>query len=256
LGNDIKEIVIIFQYGSEEDGVGGIENLGITSVWLYAVLPLIPEQTVRDALDDDKPRIELSEGDSTVISEDSLQAIKDSGKVLEIELPNGIVVRHDDGSVTVSINHASRWLLSSTPPTPPPTWQAPGLHTFNDVPKDRWPNDEVSWAQLNGITTGTSPTTFSPGDNITREQIAAMLYRYLGYIGDDEEFVPEDLLDDYTDQNNISQWAGARDGVTWAVYYEIMGQGIDWLAPRSNATRAQAVTMLYRVVGTFNIPAP
>jgi hypothetical protein len=79
-----------------------------------------------------------------------------------------------------------------------------------------------------------------------------MLYRYIG----GGRPAPVDRLDDYTDQINISQWAGAREAVNWAVYRRIMGVGTNTLNPRGNATRAEAVTMLYRVVDMFNIPAP
>ena len=65
-----------------------------------------------------------------------------------------------------------------------------------------------------------------------------------------------DSLRGYTDQNIISTWLGAREAVNWAVYHEIMGVNTNKLNPRGNATRAEAVTMLYRVVEMFNIPAP
>ena len=77
-----------------------------------------------------------------------------------------------------------------------------------------------------------------------------MLYRYIG----GEEPAPADRLGRYTDQHMISSWA--RDAVNWAVYNEIMGVGPNTLNPRGNATRAEAVTMLYRVVGIFSISAP
>ena len=91
-----------------------------------------------------------------------------------------------------------------------------------------------------------------PNNNITREQIAAMLYRHIG----GGVPIQEDRLGGYTDQNMISTWAGARDAVNWAVYHGIMGVNTTTLNPRGNATRAEAVTMLYRVVEIFDIPAP
>jgi len=112
----------------------------------------------------------------------------------------------------------------------------------------------ISWAFEEDITTG-SPAgsdTFMPNDNITREQIAAMLYRYIG----NGTPAPENRLGGYTDRNMISTWAGAREAVNWAAYNEIMGVGVTTLNPRGNATRAEAVTMLYRVVEIFDIPAP
>jgi len=111
----------------------------------------------------------------------------------------------------------------------------------------------ISWAYAERITTGSpaGSNTFMPNNNITREEIAAMLYRYVG------GGVPApDSLRGYTDHHLISTWAGARESVNWAVHHGIMGVGVTTLNPRGNATRAEAVTMLYRVVDMFNIPAP
>jgi len=126
--------------------------------------------------------------------------------------------------------------------------------TFRDMPTNPAFQNAISWASTVGITTGSpaGSSTFMPGDNITREQIAAMLYRYVG----GGMPAPVNRLGSYTDQNSISTWVGARDAVNWAVYHEIMGQNVTTLNPRGNATRAEAVTMLYRVVEKFNIPAP
>jgi len=126
--------------------------------------------------------------------------------------------------------------------------------TFRDMPGNVAFQNAISWALAEGITTG-SPAgsrTFMPNANITREQIAAMLYRYVG----GGVPAPVDRLGGYTDRNRISTWAGAREAVNWAVYNGIMGQNVTTLNPGGNATRAEAVTMLYRVVEIFNIPAP
>jgi len=126
--------------------------------------------------------------------------------------------------------------------------------TFRDMPGNPAFQNAISWALAEGITTG-SPAgsrTFMPNANITREQIAAMLYRYVG----GGMPAPIDSLTGYTDRNRISTWAGAREAVNWAVYNGIMGQNVTTLNPGGNATRAEAVTMLYRVVEIFSISAP
>jgi hypothetical protein len=80
-----------------------------------------------------------------------------------------------------------------------------------------------------------------------------MLHRYIG----DGEHAPDRLgSGSYTDHGAISTWTGARPAVNWAVHNGIKGVNTTTLNPRGNATRAEAVTMLYRVVGIFNIPAP
>jgi len=126
--------------------------------------------------------------------------------------------------------------------------------TFSDMPVNSAFQNAISWASAEGITTGSpaGSSTFMPNANITREQIAAMLYRYIG----GGTPVPENKLGGHTDQHMISTWAGARDAVNWAVHNGIMGVGTTILNPRGNATRAEAVTMLYRVVEIFDIPAP
>ena len=126
--------------------------------------------------------------------------------------------------------------------------------TFTDMPENTAFQNAISWASVEGITTGSpaGSNTFMPNDNITREQIAAMLHRYIG----GGVSAPADRLGGYTDQDRISTWTGAREAVNWAVYYGIMGRNVTELNPRGNATRAEAVTMLYRVAEIFNIPAP
>jgi hypothetical protein len=104
------------------------------------------------------------------------------------------------------------------------------------------------------MTTGSpaNSNTFKPDDPITREEIAAMLHRYVGKLAS-----APDSLGDYRDEGMISLWTGAWNAVNWAVYHEIMGKNTgNILNPVGNATRAEAVTMLYRVVDIFEIPAP
>ncbi|MCL2661803.1 MAG: S-layer homology domain-containing protein [Oscillospiraceae bacterium] len=126
--------------------------------------------------------------------------------------------------------------------------------TFDDMPGNEAFQNAISWAFEKGITTGSpaNSDTFMPNRHITREEIATMLHRYIG----GGTPAPIDVLGGYTDRNTISTWAGARDAVNWAVYNGIMGVNVNTLNPRGNATRAEAVTMLYRVVGTFKIPSP
>ncbi|MBQ7871125.1 MAG: S-layer homology domain-containing protein, partial [Oscillospiraceae bacterium] len=81
---------------------------------------------------------------------------------------------------------------------------------FEDVAADTWYTDAVVWAVNNGVVNGTSATTFTPNSKITREQIAAILYRYSG-----AEEVGEDHLKDFTDAGSISAYA--VEAMNWAV---------------------------------------
>lgn len=111
---------------------------------------------------------------------------------------------------------------------------------FTDVPADKQYADAVIWAVNNGIVNGVSETAFAPEKNITREQLAAMLYRYSG-----TEAVDKDYLSAYADADKVSGYA--CDAMNWAVANGIiLGLDSTTLAPLSNASRAQACTILVR----------
>ncbi|MBQ7871356.1 MAG: S-layer homology domain-containing protein, partial [Oscillospiraceae bacterium] len=111
---------------------------------------------------------------------------------------------------------------------------------FKDVTENAWYAEAVIWAVNNGVVNGTSETTFDPNAAITREQIAAILFRYAG-----AEAVEEDHLKDFTDANQISAYA--VDAMNWAVSEGLItGMGDGTVAPRATATRAQIATILMR----------
>lgn len=88
---------------------------------------------------------------------------------------------------------------------------------FTDVP-DTWYTDAILWAYQNGVTTGTSATTFSPDALVTREQVAVFLYRYMrdykkaemGEGADLSVYPDADSINDYTDFNEAVAWANAN----------------------------------------------
>ena len=111
---------------------------------------------------------------------------------------------------------------------------------FEDVAEDTWYTDAVIWAANAGVVNGTSETTFDPNAAITREQIAAILFRYAG-----AEAVEEDHLKDFADADKISAYA--LDAMNWAVSEGLItGMGDGTVAPRATATRAQIATILMR----------
>ncbi len=114
---------------------------------------------------------------------------------------------------------------------------------FLDVTSDTYYYDAVAWASKCGIVNGYSDTVFSPNDNITREQLASILYRYAEYKKYDISKTSE--LSEYTDKNQISdyavlamQWANANGIIT--------GTSDDTLSPQGNALRCQIAAMLKR----------
>ena len=117
------------------------------------------------------------------------------------------------------------------------------VSSFSDV-KDTasWYYKAVCWAAKNGIVNGVTDTTFSPNTNITREQLAAILYRYAGYKG--KSTAATTPLTGYADASTVSTYA--TTAMKWAVGEGIITGDAGRLQPRGNATRAQAAAMFQR----------
>ena len=118
---------------------------------------------------------------------------------------------------------------------------------FDDVPRGQWYTNAILWAKLTRIVNGTSATTFDPNGQITREQLAAILYRYTAKYAPDATGNAASLAD-YPDAGSVSAYA--RDAMAWAV-----GNGLikglphdktDYLEPGGSTTRAQVATILMR----------
>ena len=118
-----------------------------------------------------------------------------------------------------------------------------GTSGFTDVEADTWYTDAVVWAAENGIVNGVSETEFAPGKDITREQLATILFRYAEAKGYDVSARAD--LSAYTDADQIQSYAA--ESVAWAVAEGLI-QGFEdnTLRPAGNATRAQIATILMR----------
>lgn len=120
-----------------------------------------------------------------------------------------------------------------------------GEMAFKDVTADKWYYKAVLWASQNGITGGYEDGTFRPNSNITREQLARMLYAHAG-----TPAVSGDLSG-FADGNQVSGWA--KDAVIWATSNHIInGVKINnalHISPKGNATRAEAATMMKNYLG-------
>ena len=118
-----------------------------------------------------------------------------------------------------------------------------GTTAFTDVAAGQYYADAVAWAAQNGIVSGTSATTFSPDGVITREQMAAILYRYAQYKGYDVTAKAD--LSMFTDAAQVSTYA--TDAMAWAnASGLISGTSATTLSPAGSATRAQVATILMR----------
>ena len=121
---------------------------------------------------------------------------------------------------------------------------------FPDVPEKMWFTNAILWAADTGVVTGYTDTgKLGPSDNINREQMAVMMYRYAKYkeysIGNKADF------DQYQDADKVSTFA--KEAMQWAV-----GNGIitgkyngTVLDPQGNATRAECATIIMRFLEKF-----
>lgn len=116
--------------------------------------------------------------------------------------------------------------------------------SFTDVVKGSYYEDAVNWASAKSIVNGYSATTFAPNDPITRQQMAAILWRYAQYKGVSVK-ANGTTMPDFADRAEIASWAG--EAVSWAYSRGIMtGKSATRLDPNGGATRAEAATMMLR----------
>ena len=119
-----------------------------------------------------------------------------------------------------------------------------GRSGFSDVKLNSYYEDAVTWAADNGIVNGTGATTFSPNANVTREQMAAILYRYAQY----KQYgtTASAGLNGFSDAAKVSTYAKAP--LSWAFAEKLVNGSEGRLLPTGNATRAQVAAILHRFV--------
>ena len=119
-----------------------------------------------------------------------------------------------------------------------------GSSSFSDVRSGSYYEKAVAWAAANGIVTGTGSTSFSPDAKVTREQLAAILYRYAQYKKLDTDAGAK--LDSFSDAGNVSGYAS--EALSWAVSEGLINGASGRLMPKGDATRAQVAAILHRFV--------
>ena len=119
-----------------------------------------------------------------------------------------------------------------------------GRSSFTDVRSGTYYEKAVIWAAANGIVTGTDSTSFSPDAKVTREQLAAILYRYAQYRKLDTDASAK--LNSFTDADSVSAYASEALG--WAVSEGLINGASGKLMPKGDATRAQVAAILHRFV--------
>ena len=121
--------------------------------------------------------------------------------------------------------------------------------TFKDVADGEWYSEAIAWANSVGIVTGYNNRKFGPEDEITREQMAAILYRYADYKGELGS-VAEDAAKNFSDWKRVGKWA--ETAVAWACDQGLIagiaaGNKVT-LAPKGTASRAQTANIIYRYI--------
>ncbi|MGN1350342.1 MAG: S-layer homology domain-containing protein [Anaerovoracaceae bacterium] len=116
---------------------------------------------------------------------------------------------------------------------------------FYDVYSTSWYARSVNWASNYGIAAGISGTQFNPNGSVTREQLAAIMYRYAQYKGGNVTNTGDYSIRTFSDRNSISPYA--KDAVCWACNSGLLsGKTGTRLDPKGSATRAEAATIIMR----------
>ena len=125
-----------------------------------------------------------------------------------------------------------------------------GKNSFTDVEAGKWYADAITWTAENGIFAGYGKDKFGPDDPITREQLAAIFYRYADYKGYD--LTVKGNLDKFKDADKITDYA--KTAMQWAVGNGLVkGKSSNLLDPQGTATRAEIAAMLHRFIEKYEL---
>ena len=125
-----------------------------------------------------------------------------------------------------------------------------GKNSFTDVEAGKWYADAITWTAENGIFAGYGKDKFGPDDPITREQLAAIFYRYTDYKGYD--LTVKGNLDKFKDADKITDYA--KTAMQWAVGSGLVkGKSGNLLDPQGTATRAEIAAMLHRFIEKYEL---
>ena len=150
------------------------------------------------------------------------------------KLMNGIASDRFDpeGSMTRAMLVTVLWRYAGSP--------REGTNRFTDVANGQWYTEAVAWAAENGVVNGVGNNRFDPEGKITREQMAAILYRYA------KQPQTSGSLTSFPDASRVSGYA--TDAMRWTVEQKIIGGSDGRLDPQGNATRAQVAAILMRFI--------
>ncbi|MCD7947519.1 MAG: S-layer homology domain-containing protein [Oscillospiraceae bacterium] len=238
---------------SLQDVSGGVivklAETGKNTTVVYEILADGSEQLVRKSVVISGVVYALLDGSATFYLADNAKTFGDvpstewfadaTAFVSSHELFNGVGdnVFDPNGTMTRGMLVTVLYRLENEPATNQAT-------AFQDVTSADYFAKAVQWAAGNGIVNGVSDTMFDPNASITREQLATILYRYASTTGMDTSGT---ALSEYSDTGDISAYA--EGAMQWAVGSGIInGRTATTLAPGEQVSRAEAATMIYRLV--------
>lgn len=114
------------------------------------------------------------------------------------------------------------------------TWT--GKSSFSDVSKDKWYAPAVEWAYRAELISGVGDGKFAPEKNVTREQMAVIMYNYAKKTGNDTS-LDSDILAQFPDASSVSSWA--KEAMQWAVTHKVVNGSNGKLNPQNNAQRCE-----------------
>lgn len=143
-----------------------------------------------------------------------------------------------DGSMTRAMFATTLYRLAGSP-------AVSGKNQFTDVPDGQWYSDAILWGQSNQILTGYGGGKFGPNDLVTREQMCALLMRYLTWAGKTLPVTAQAKT--FADDKQIGDWA--RESVRYCQTHGLInGKPNNLFAPKANATRAENSTVFHRMI--------
>ena len=147
------------------------------------------------------------------------------------------------GTATRGMMATTLWRMEGSP-------VPKGKNSFTDVEAGKWYADAITWTAENGIFAGYGKDKFGPDDPITREQLAAIFYRYADYKGYD--LTVKGNLDKFKDADKITDYA--KTAMQWAVGSSLVkGKSGNLLDPQGTATRAEIAAMLHRFIEKYEL---
>ena len=230
-----------FNAGSDQYALGDVFFLPKSTVKTAELSYTIYRESGKNAIEVDKGKIvfKVEQAKVTVTFNDIPANVKSwAGDAIEYMAKQGYV--GGTGSKTFSPNaNMSRAMLVTVLYRMAGEPSVSGIaNPFKDVVKGTYYYNAVLWAYNKGIVTGKGADKFAPNDNVSRQEIAAFIYRYAG------KPTATGTLTGFSDYNKVSGYA--TDAMKWATRNEIITGIGGKLVPTAAATRAQVVAMLYR----------